>query len=86
MNRDGEAARPEPVLLTWGAPFSFSFYLRPRRQHGHERDQSVGRPRPHGDRERGADEHGQRQTQNVGGKGAEEQNGHTRARDVEREI
>lgn len=50
--------------------------------HGHERDQSLGRTRLNGDGERRARHHAERQTQNLGGKSAEDEKRVTRKRNV----
>lgn len=63
-------------------PLLWSGRYESHRDHGHERDQSLGRTRLDGDGERRARHHAQWQTQNLGGKSAEDEKRLARKRNV----
>lgn len=63
-------------------PLRWSGRSESHRDHGHERDQSLGRTRLDGDGERRARHHAQWQTQNLGGKSAEDEKRLARERNV----
>lgn len=71
---------PGPVLKP--PPLHWSGLSDTRSDHGHERDQSLGRTRLNGDGERRAHHHAKRQTQNLGGESAEDEKWATRERNV----
>ena len=85
--QDGQAALcPLPAPVLKHPPVPGSGLPDTRTNHGHERDQSVGRTRPDGDGERRAHRHAQRQAQDLGGQSAEDEIRHTRERNVGWEI
>lgn len=62
---------PGPVLKP--LPLHWSGLSDTLSDYGHERDQSLGRTRLNGDGERRAHHYAKRQTQNLGGKSAEDE-------------
>lgn len=84
--RAGRTSCPLPGPVLKHLPVPGSGLPDTRSDHGHERDQSLGRTRPDRDGERRAHRHAKRQTQNLGGQSAEDENRHTRERNVGWEI
>lgn len=83
--------RTEKLLSAWtGAetpPLYWSGLSDTHSDHGHQRDQSLGWTRLNGDGEwRAHHHHAKRQTQNLGGESAEDENRFTRERNVGWEI